>query len=82
MMPVNWQAVTMGGSPATNYQLFPGDRVYIKANCLITLNNRLAQFFAPIERIFGITLLGAATINAVTNATTRNGASGVGGGGF
>ncbi len=76
MLPVNWHAITIGGSPATNYQLFPGDRVFIKANFLITLNNRLAQVFAPLERIFGITLLGAATVNAVTNATTKNGAGG------
>jgi polysaccharide export outer membrane protein len=72
ILPVNWPALTMGGSPATNYQLFPGDRVYIKANPLITLNNRMAQLFAPIERALGITLLGSATVNAVTNATTRN----------
>lgn len=76
MLPVNWHAITIGGSPATNYQLFPGDRVYIKANILITVNNRLAQLFAPLERVMGITLLGAATVNAVTNATTKNGAFG------
>ncbi len=62
----------MGGSPVTNYQLFPGDRVFIKSNCLIALNNRMAQLFAPIERVLGITLLGAATVNAVTNATNMN----------
>jgi polysaccharide biosynthesis/export protein len=81
ILPVDWGALTMGGSPATNYQLFPGDRVYIQANWLICLNNRMAQLFAPIERVFGITLLGSATVNAVTNATTRN-TSTTGGTGF
>jgi polysaccharide export outer membrane protein len=69
----------MGGSPATNYQLFPGDRLYIQSNCLITLNNRLAQLFAPLERVFGITLLGSATVNAVRNALTKGGAGAPGG---
>jgi polysaccharide biosynthesis/export protein len=72
MLPVDWAGLTMGGNPKTNYQLFPGDRVYIQANCFITLNNRIAQFLAPIERVMGVTLLGAATVNGITNATTRN----------
>lgn len=81
ILPVDWCALTWGGSPATNYQLFPGDRVYIQSNVLIALNNRLAQLFAPIERVLGITLLGSATVNAVTNATTKN-QGGTGGTGF
>jgi polysaccharide biosynthesis/export protein len=81
IMPVDWCALTMGGSPATNYQLFPNDRVYIEANPLITFNNRLAQVLAPVERVLGITLLGGATVNSVTNATNKN-IGGTSGGGF
>jgi polysaccharide biosynthesis/export protein len=72
VLPVDWPALTMGGSPMTNYQLFPGDRIYIQSNCLIALNNRMAQLFAPIERVLGITLLGGATVNSITNATVKN----------
>src|SRR5262249_10592287 len=32
VLPVNWRAVVEGGNPGTNYQLFPGDRVYVGAN--------------------------------------------------
>jgi len=31
ILPVNWQAITKGSDPETNWQLFPGDRVYVSA---------------------------------------------------
>lgn len=61
VLPVDWRAITEGGSTATNYQIFPGDRIYIGPNGLIAFDNRLAQVLAPVERLLGITLLGANT---------------------
>jgi protein involved in polysaccharide export with SLBB domain len=58
ILPVNWEAV-LAGSTETNYQLFPGDRVYVSADRLIALDNWLAKVLAPIERILGVTLLAA-----------------------
>jgi polysaccharide export outer membrane protein len=78
VFPVNWPALTQGGSPATNYQLLPGDRLFVQSNPLMTANNRLNQFFAPIERVMGFTLLGAATVSSVENVGRGSG----GGGGF
>ena len=60
ILPVDWHAVLMG-STATNYQIFPGDRIYVDSNCLIRLDNRLAQVFQPIERVLGLLLLGGTT---------------------
>ncbi|HWG42140.1 MAG TPA: polysaccharide biosynthesis/export family protein [Gemmataceae bacterium] len=81
MFPINWPALTQGGSPATNYQLLPGDRLYVQSNPLMRANNRLNQFFAPIERVFGFTLLGAATASSVgqVGKGTGSGAGGLGG---
>jgi polysaccharide export outer membrane protein len=31
MLPVDWAAITEAGAANTNYQLFPGDRVYVRA---------------------------------------------------
>jgi polysaccharide export outer membrane protein len=31
LLPVDWAAITAGGATNTNYQLFPGDRVYVRA---------------------------------------------------
>jgi len=71
ILPVDWRAIVEGGATNTNYQIFPGDRVYIKADHLITFDNMLAKVIAPIERLFGVTLLGNATIRSFDN--NRNG---------
>ena len=64
ILPVNWEAITEAGSTETNWQIFPGDRVYVKADPLITLDNELAKILSPIERVFGATLLGSATVQS------------------
>lgn len=86
IFPINWPALTEGGSPATNYQLLPGDRLFVQSNPLIKANNRLNQFFAPIERVLGFTLLGSATVSSVEgtilefkNGTASGGIGGTGG---
>ena len=65
MFPINWPALTQGGSPATNYQLMPGDRLYVQSNPLLKANNRLGQFLAPIERALGFELLGASGVSSI-----------------
>jgi polysaccharide biosynthesis/export protein len=77
VLPVDWRAITEGGSTATNYQIFPGDRIYVGPNRLIALDNRMAQILAPVERVLGITLLGASTRNALRgNNGFNNGSTG------
>jgi len=73
ILMVDWQAVVKGGSTCTNYQLFPGDRVYVDADCLIKADLWLAKILAPVERILGITLLGSSTVNSIRNNGTNNG---------
>lgn len=72
ILPVDWRAIVEGGSTKTNYQLLPGDRIYVKADCLIQLDNTLAKVFAPIERVLGITLLGSTTVNSIRFNPNRN----------
>jgi polysaccharide biosynthesis/export protein len=76
VLPVDWRAITEGGSTATNYQLFPGDRIYVKADALVALDNALAKIFSPVERILGITLLGSSTVQSFRNNRGNNGNSG------
>jgi polysaccharide export outer membrane protein len=73
VLPVDWLAIAEGGSTRTNYQLFPGDRVYIKADPLIHFNNALSKILAPVNQILGTTLLGASLAQLFRN----NGNSGV-----
>jgi polysaccharide export outer membrane protein len=77
VLPVDWNAITQAGSTPTNYQVFPGDRIYVDANPLICLDNRLAQILAPVERILGITFLGANTIQSVRAVGQGTGGTGV-----
>jgi polysaccharide export outer membrane protein len=57
-LAVNWNAIVQGANTTTNYQIYPGDRVYVMAEPLVTADTMLARFISPIERILGVTLLG------------------------
>ena len=78
ILPVDWLAIVQGGATRTNYQLFPGDRVYIKADPFIALDNWLAKVFAPVERLLGISLLGATTFQTFRNNGLHGNRNGTG----
>lgn len=65
ILPVDWVGITQHGVAATNYQIMPGDRVYVKAQRIITLDTTLARVILPIERLLGVTLLGTSTVNQI-----------------
>ncbi|HEY2786556.1 MAG TPA: polysaccharide biosynthesis/export family protein [Fimbriiglobus sp.] len=65
VLPVDWKAITEMGDTRTNYQLFAGDRVIVKAYSLVECDNKLARIFSPIERFFGVVLLGSSTVNSI-----------------
>jgi polysaccharide export outer membrane protein len=65
ILPVDYVGISQWGVTQTDYQLFPGDHVYIKAQRLVTVDNTLARVLAPVERLFGVTLLGAQTVNQI-----------------
>ncbi len=65
VLPVDWVALSEGGSPATNYQLLPGDRVFVDSNPFINANNRIMQVLAPIQTVFGFTLLGTSVLSSI-----------------
>ena len=65
VLDVHWQAITREGITATNYQLFPGDRVYVQADCLIATDNALGKLIAPFERMFGVISLGTGTVKGL-----------------
>lgn len=63
IMPVDWVGITQHGIAATNYQLMPGDRIYVKAQKLVAIDTAIARMVSPVERLFGVTLLGTTTVN-------------------
>jgi polysaccharide export outer membrane protein len=64
-LPVDWNGITRDGITTTNYQVMPGDRIYVMAQPIVTVDTFLGRYLAPIERVFGITLLGNSTIRAL-----------------
>ena len=73
ILPVDWVDVTAYGKPDTNYQLLPGDRVFVVEDRYLSLDGTLARVFAPFERIMGFTLLGASTATRLSGNVLQGG---------
>lgn len=58
ILEVEWEDITALGQTSTNYQLMPGDRIYIQADHLVALNNKIEKIVAPVERLLGVSILG------------------------
>lgn len=79
ILEVEWEDITALGQTATNYQLLPGDRIYIKADHLVALNNKIEKIVAPFERLAGAAILG---FNVVRQSLGIHQIGSIGGGGF
>lgn len=75
ILKVDWDGIAQGAQTCTNYQIFPGDRLYVKADPFITFDTNLSKITAPFERILGLTILGTGVVNSIQNG----GQGGVGG---
>ena len=62
ILPVDIEAIMKGASTATNYQVLPGDRVFIAQDQWIAFDSIVGKLTAPFERIFGFALLGSSTV--------------------
>ena len=61
ILPVDYVAITKGASAATNYQIMPGDRVFVAEDNMIAANSWLTKMTAPVERLLGMASLGTST---------------------
>lgn len=73
ILPVDWRAITAQGQTATNYQLMPGDRVFVAEDSLIAFDNNLGKVLAPFERVMGFAMLGAGTLTRFSGQVLRGG---------
>jgi polysaccharide export outer membrane protein len=71
IFPINWPALVQGGSPATNYQLMPGDRLYVQSNPWVKANNRITQVLAPIQSLLGFELLATSTVSSTVGTVQQ-----------
>jgi hypothetical protein len=65
ILPVNWAEISRGASTATNYQLMPGDRLYIAEDPILRFDSTVLKFTRPFERLFGWVSLGTAMGNRI-----------------
>jgi polysaccharide export outer membrane protein len=65
ILPVNFTAISRGGVTDTNYQLMPGDRLYIVDDKLIATNKVISVFTDPIERMLRVSQLGSSAISGM-----------------
>ena len=65
VLPVDWKALAQRGDTTTNYQLLPGDRVFIAQDRLMATSNALGKVSSPMMRIFGTTMMGTFTAKTI-----------------
>lgn len=75
ILPVDWNAITQGAATGTNYQILPGDRVYIAEDHTVALSNFVAKIFGPFERVMGFSSLTATTIRGFNSLREPMGSS-------
>ncbi len=78
ILEIAWEDIAALGQSDTNFQIMPGDRIYIQADKWIALDNYVEKVVSPFERVFGVSILG---FNAIRFAKAFYPIAG-GGGGF
>ena len=62
ILPVDWVAITKQGSTMTNYQVLPGDRIFIAENGWVALDTNMGKLLSPVERMMGFSMLTLGTL--------------------
>jgi len=73
ILPVDWQGITALGATGTNYQIFPGDRVFVSEDKRVALDTSLAKTIAPLERVMGFATLSANTAARLSGNVMKGG---------
>jgi len=70
VLPVHWDDITRGASTATNYQLMPGDRLFIAQDRMVAFDALVGKLTRPFEQLLGFNILGVQMINRFKNIGT------------
>lgn len=65
VLPIDYVAITRDASSTTNYQLLPGDRVFVAEDGLATTTNFINKITNPVYQLLNITQLGAYTTRSL-----------------
>jgi polysaccharide export outer membrane protein len=72
ILHVDWDGITGRGATATNYQIFPRDRIYIGEDPLVTRSNLLAKKTAPVERTMGVVSLTSSVLSGLNGLSAAD----------
>lgn len=72
-LPVDWRAITASGVTSTNYQILPGDRIFVEHDGWIAADSMIAKVTSPFERIMGFSLLGVGTATRFSGPVLKGG---------
>jgi polysaccharide biosynthesis/export protein len=64
VLPVDWDAVAHDGITDTNYQLMPGDRVYVVDDSAVAVNTVVNKLVDPVSRLMSTLNLGLTTTHS------------------
>lgn len=73
ILPVDWAAITKLGNADTNFQVLPGDRVYVAEDHMVAFDTFVGKVVSPFERLFGFTLLGTQTVTRLSGDVLSGG---------
>ncbi len=62
VLPVDYVAIARGGVTDTNYQLLPGDRLYIVDDNIVAANHAMGKVCTPLEQLFNAAGMSQQTI--------------------
>ncbi len=62
ILPIEWDAIAAGGETATNYQIMPGDRVFIEEDQTLALTSFIGKVTGPIQQLLGAAGQGVSTV--------------------
>jgi polysaccharide biosynthesis/export protein len=61
ILPVDLDAIARDGKTDTNYQIMPGDRIYVADDSVVAMDAALKKLIDPVSRLLSITNLGTTT---------------------
>jgi protein involved in polysaccharide export with SLBB domain len=63
IMPIDWNGIARGGETATNYQVLPGDRLYVVNEAAVVASDFITTVSGPVNTLLGAGTLGVQTVN-------------------
>jgi polysaccharide biosynthesis/export protein len=73
LLAVDWDGITSQACASTNYQILPGDRVFVAEDKMVALDTGIAKLTAPFERIMGFSMLGVGTVTRFSGPVLKGG---------